>query len=90
VFVASHDIRSTFVKVEAAEICARIVILRELLFADNQEADFSIHHSATKESLGVTTAPKMYCKIGYRYIDALGNRATFTGDNPYTKHDQEK
>ena len=49
VFVASKNINHTFITLESAEHNAKMLIYRELMFGNNNKADFSIHKKLTKE-----------------------------------------
>ena len=89
-FSAGRDINEAYSNIDTAENSAKILIYRELVFRNNPKADFSIHFDLTKEHLAYGEAPKEYCKIGYSYIDAFGNKTTYTGKNEYKQLNKNK
>ena len=90
VFIAGRDLNSTFIAIEAAENAAKIVIYRKLMFADNPEADFSIHQKLSRGYIADLERPKKYAKTGYEYIDAFGKKRIYDGRNPYIPEEPSK
>lgn len=76
-FAAGPDINHAFVYTESAEVCAKTIIYRKVMFEGNPKADFNIHKKFTKEDIESIEKPKEVCKPGFQYKDSSGNIVTY-------------
>ena len=77
IFAAGPDLNAAFLYTEVAEIGAKIIINRHIMFANNPQADLSIHQSVSKEDVASIAVPKPVCEPGFQYRDAFGNPTTY-------------
>jgi L-fuculose-phosphate aldolase len=82
IFAAGPDLNQAFLYTEVAEIGAKIIINRQIMFGNDPKADFSIHQRVSKEDVASISITKPVCEPGYKYKDAFGNSTTFKNDSP--------
>lgn len=76
-FAAGPNLNHAFVYTESANVCAKTIIYRKLMFEGVPEADFSIHKKFTKQEIESVEESKEVCQPGFKYKDASGNIVTY-------------
>lgn len=76
-FAAGSNLNHAFVYTESAEVCAKTIIFRKLMFEGVPEADFSIHKKFTQQEIESVEESKEVCQPGFKYKDAFGNIITY-------------
>jgi len=76
-FAAGPNLNHVFVYTESADVCAKTIIYRKLMFEGVPEADFSIHKKFTQQEIESVEESKEVCQSGYKYKDAFGNIITY-------------
>lgn len=76
-FAAGLDLNNAFLYTEVVNNCAKVLIYRQIMFANNPNADFSIHSLFTKEDFSTIDIVKEVCSPGYIYKDAFGKETVY-------------
>lgn len=77
VFSAASDLNYAYLYVEVAETNCKILINRQIMFGNNPQADFSIHHDISREEIATIAQSKEVCPTGLRYRDAFGKETVY-------------
>jgi len=84
-FVAGRNLNEALVYVDIVNNCAKLLIYRKLMFADNPDSDLSIRKKFTKEDFDTMNDFKEVCETGYKYINAFGEETIYKRYNPNKK-----
>jgi L-ribulose-5-phosphate 4-epimerase len=88
-FCAGVDLDEAFMYLEIANNCAKLLIFRQLMFANDPEADFKIRKTFTKEEDATVEQVKKVCSPGTSYRDASGKEVIYDKEGPVTSDEKQ-
>ena len=79
-FAAGPNLNHAFAYTESAEVCAKTIIYRKMMFEGNPKADFSIHKKFTQQEIESVEVPKEVCQPGFKYENNKGEIITYSNN----------
>jgi len=81
IFAAANDLNKAFLYVDIANINAKTLIYREIMFGNDKNKKFSVFERYSKDDILSIEKVKDVSKSGYSYQDAFGNKTTYLGND---------